>query len=134
MSKILKLKDNGKDFGYVTLDGEVFYGNGSKSDAVKFELEHYKDGSDAHYFKIAGTKESYMDVKYSSSRLQVVKPTFSVGSSSICAWELVGGELRMIIKKKFTGKCLSRSTSDLRSEALYGNLTGHHCDVTIEDA
>lgn len=133
MAVILKLKNEGKDFGYVTLDREVFYGNGPKEKATKFELKKYKDGSNAHYFKVAGTKESYMDVKVATSRIQIVKPFWSVEKSSICAWEHVDNQLRMIIVEKFTGKCLSRSIDDKCSESLYGNIMGTHCEVIIEE-
>lgn len=133
MSKILKISDNGKDFGYVTLKGEVFYGGGSRSEAAKFDLEKYKNESNTFYFKLTGTKESYMDVKAASSRIQIVKPTFSVDSSSICAWRIENQELQMIISSHFTGKCLSRSTDDKESKALYGNIMGSHCTVTMEE-
>lgn len=135
MKKKIKLTNDGKDFGYVTLrdKSEVFYGFGTKEQATVFELEQYKSDPDTYYFKVAGTKESYMDVKAASSRIQIVKPTFTVETSSICAWKWDGDELQMIIGSKFTGKCMSRSTDDHESVALYGNILGSHCKVTLED-
>jgi hypothetical protein len=136
MKKYIKLVNDGKDFGYVTLrdNSSVFYGQGTKAKATAFELEQYKKEKNTFYFKVAGTKESYMDVRAATSRLEIVKPTFSVGASSICAWTLENGELRMIIGEHFTGKCLSRSTDDHESLALFGNILGAHCTVTFEDA
>jgi hypothetical protein len=123
MSKrvILKLEQDGKDFGYVKLKKDIFYSNGSKEEAVVFELEKYKKTSDTFYYKVADTKESYMDVKLATSRVQVVKPFLSVSSSSICAWTLKDGTLRMVISNKETGKVLS-SSDDTESTALYANL------------
>lgn len=123
MSKrvILKLKQNGKDFGYVRLKKDIFYSGGKKDEAVVFELEKYKDTSDTFYYKVADTKKGYMDVKFSTSRVQVVEPWMSVESSTICAWKLENETLRMILSKKETGKKLS-SGSDTESKALYANL------------
>jgi hypothetical protein len=136
MKKLIKLENAGTDFGYVTLrdNSPIFYGKGSKANAAVFELEKYKNEADTYYLKVAGSKESYLDVRAATSRLEIVKPTFSVDSSSICAWKLEGDELRMIVKSHFTGKCLSRSTDDHESVALYGNIMGAHCKVRFEDA
>ena len=62
-NKILKLKFQGENFGYVKLTkgSDTFYGNGSEAEAVEFQLEKYKDSKTQFYFKVAGTKDSYLD-------------------------------------------------------------------------
>ncbi|MCO7186025.1 hypothetical protein NH341_11345 [Tenacibaculum sp. XPcli2-G] len=129
---ILKLEQDGKDFGYVKLKKDIFYSNGSKEEAVVFELENYKKSSDSFYYKVADTKDSYMDVKAATSRVQVVKPFLSVSSSSICAWTLKNGILRMVLASKETGKALSTS-EDAESTALYANLFDGKPFTVIEE-
>ncbi|WP_299679453.1 hypothetical protein [uncultured Tenacibaculum sp.] len=74
-----------------------------------------------------------MDAKISTSRIQVVKPFLSVSSSSICAWTLKDGTLRMVMGNKETGKVLS-SSEDSESKALYANLfEGKPFTVTEEN-
>ncbi|CAM1340267.1 hypothetical protein [Tenacibaculum amylolyticum] len=118
---ILKLEQNGKDFGYVQLKNDIFYSNGTKEQAVVFELENYHDLPDTHYYRVADTKKGYMDVKYTSSRVQVVEPWISVDLSSICAWKYINNSLRMVVNQTETGKMLS-SSQDLESKALYANF------------
>ncbi|POA98241.1 hypothetical protein C2134_12375 [Chromobacterium sinusclupearum] len=136
--KILKLKFDGQDFGYVRMQKgtDSFYGGGAEKEAIEFELESYKGSNTRFYFKVAGTKDSYMDFSLSSSVLKVTKPFFSVEQSSICAWELIGGELHAILGGKDTTKAVSRSKSDPISTILYANspYDGNHCQVSIEDA
>jgi len=136
MKKILKLKFEGEDFGYVRLSKNgTFYGGGSESDAVEFELIKYKGSNTRNYFKVAGTK-GYLDFSLTSSILKVTTPWMSVELSSICAWEMVGDELHAILGNKDTTKAVSRSAHDQETKALYANtfIDGHHCEVTIMEA
>ena len=133
----LKLEHKGKDAGYVTLDKEdkIFRNGGSKADATEFELTTYKEGTNAHYFKVLGYKKDkyYMDTRFSTSRIEPVKPTFSVDSSSICAWELKNNELAMILSKNDTKKRMSHG-KDSKNDALYANISdGYPYDVTFEE-
>ncbi|RQM77985.1 hypothetical protein EHZ47_02225 [Aeromonas jandaei] len=137
-NKILKLKFQGENFGYVKLTkgSDTFYGNGSEAEAVEFELVKYKDSKTQFYFKVAGTKDSYLDFSPSSSVVKVTKPWLSVESSTICAWELIGNELHVIYSGTDTTKAISRSKADPLSTALYANspIDGNHCTVEILDA
>ncbi|TCW84368.1 hypothetical protein C5O80_15155 [Burkholderia sp. SRS-46] len=136
--KILKLRFQNQDFGYVRMQkgSDSFYGGGSEKEAVEFELESYKGSMTRFYFKVSGTKDSYMDFSLTSSVLKVTKPWFSVEKSTVCAWELIGGELHAILADKDTTKAVSRSHSDPTSTILYANspYDGNHCQVSIDDA
>lgn len=118
---ILKLEQDGKDFGYVKLKKDIFYSNGSKEEAVVFELENYPKSSDTFYYKVANTKNSYMDVRATTSRVQVDKPYISLSTSTICTWTLKDGTLRMVLGSRETGKVLSNN-KNTESSALYANL------------
>lgn len=136
--KILKLKFQGQDFGYVKMNKghDAFYGNGSENEAVEFEQVKYKDSKTQFYYKIAGTKDSYLDFSPTSSVIKVTKPWLSVDSSSICAWELIDDELHVIYSGQDTTKAVSRSKADPMSTALYANslIDGNHCTVAILEA
>lgn len=123
MTKVkLKLEQNGKDFGYVKLKKDIFYSNGSENEAVVFELEKYSKLEGAFYYRIADTKQGYMDVKVSTSRIEIVEPWFSVDASSIGAWKLKNnGELVYVLGGKETEKVLS-SCADTEYKALFGNI------------
>ncbi|KDM90379.1 hypothetical protein [Photobacterium galatheae] len=136
-TKILKLKFEGQDFGYVRLNKSgTFYGDGSESQAVEFQQVKYKNTNDTFYYKVAGTKDSYMDFSLTSSIVKVTKPFFSVEKSSICAWKLVDGELHAVLSGKDTTKAISRSKHDPESKVLYANtfIDGNHCEVSIQNA
>lgn len=137
-NKILKLEFNGNDFGYVKMikNHDAFYGDGSEAEAVEFELVNYQGSKTQFYFKVAGTKDSYLDFSISSSVIKVTKPWLSVDASSICAWELIDNELHVIYSGTDTTKAISRSKADPLSKALYANspIDGNHCKVKIVDA
>ncbi|OQS34155.1 hypothetical protein [Chromobacterium haemolyticum] len=136
--KILKLKFKGSDFGYVRMvkGSDTFYGGGSEKEAIEFELIAYKGSSKRFYYKVAGTKDSYMDFSLSSSVVKITKPFLSVESSTICAWELIDNELHAILADKDTTKAISRSAADPESKALYANsfVDVNHCEVSIENS
>jgi hypothetical protein len=136
--KLIKLEFQGKDFGYVRMQkgSDSFYGGGSEKEAVEFELESYKGSNTRFYFKVSGTKDSYLDFALTSSVLKVTKPWFSVDQSTICAWELISGELHVILAGKDTTKAVSRSQADPTSTILYANspYDGNHCQVSLVDA
>lgn len=134
-NKILKLKFQGQDFGYVKMikGHDSFYGNGTEAEAVEFEQERYKDSKTQFYYKVAGTKDSYLDFSPTSSVIKITKPWISVESSTICAWERVDDELHVIYSGTDTTKAISRSKADPLSTALYANsfIDGNHCTVEI---
>ncbi|CAM4013575.1 MULTISPECIES: hypothetical protein [Flavobacterium] len=133
---IVKLEFEGKDFGYMRIDKKgTFYGGGSESEAVEFELEKYSKLKEANYFKVSGTK-GYLDFKATSSILFSDTPWLSVDSSSICAWKIIDNELHAILGGKDTTKAVSRSAHDSSTSALYANspIDNNHCTVTLVDA
>ncbi|GGA09104.1 hypothetical protein [Okeania sp. KiyG1] len=135
--KILKLTYEGKDFGYMGLNGKgIFYGGADISDAVEFKEVKYQKADDAYYYEVAKDKNHYLDIKGTSSVLFSDKPIFSVDTSTIVAWQLIGSELHAIIGGQDTRKVVSRSATDEDSKILYGNFPeplgdGHPCGIRI---
>ncbi|WP_211830365.1 hypothetical protein [Kistimonas asteriae] len=132
--KIMKLSNNGEDFGYLTYGNDIFYGGGKKEDAVKLEPVKYPKLEGAYYYKVKGSKR-YMDIRSNGQRIEGVEYNISLSMSTIVAWlHDSSGELQSVVGGKEMPNKVSRSMKDPKSQALYGNARGTHCKITIEDA
>ncbi|HHF3148110.1 TPA: hypothetical protein ACPJ10_004609 [Vibrio diabolicus] len=81
-----------KSFGFLALgsgkDKDYFLGSATEADATVFVLEKYKKANDIFYFRVDGTKETYLDEHTRNGVVFPEKPFFSVEASSIHAWQL----------------------------------------------
>ncbi|MCY7297487.1 hypothetical protein [Alteromonas sp. a30] len=90
--KIKLTTHDGNSFGYLALgtgkNRKFFLGGATEGDATLFVLEKYKKANDIFYYRIDGTKKTYLDEHTDGGEVFPEKPFISVDNSTIHAWQL----------------------------------------------
>ncbi|HAS6052194.1 TPA: hypothetical protein I7122_05510 [Vibrio vulnificus] len=134
--KIKLSTHDGNDFGFIAIgtgkDKEYFLGSASEANATVFVLENYKSSSDIFYYRVDGTKETYLDEHTRNGVVFPEKPFFSVEASSIHAWQLNDdGYLEAIYSSRGTTEVLSEPHNTNQTDIRKHHPNAIFCNIGI---